>query len=287
VQSDSPAVTRGLPWSRLLLGLTFTALTLFATGIAGRPDGEVWTFVYDLVLYNAVYVGAALVCIAAVRRARADRAAWASLAVAILLGVVGNLVYTLAIAPMADEPFPSVADLFYLAYYLPLYVTLVVLIRARVSRFHASMWLDGIVGALGAGAVAVALLLGPALELTEGHTAAVVTSLAYPVADVVLLALLVAVSAILGIRRDRTLLLLAAAIGANLLGDIVFLDLATQGIYVEGGWLDLTWLTAMALMALAAHTSDPDPIGAPARTGPPPAWGGGCSPCRWRATLSA
>ena len=202
--------------------------------------------------------------LAAARRGRVDRVAWASLAVAILLGVVGNLVYSLVIARMAEEPFPSIADFFYLAYFLPLYVALVALIRARVPRFHASMWLDGIVGALGAGAVAVALLLGPALELTEGHPAAVVTSLAYPVADVVLLALLVAVGAILGIRRDRTLLLLAVAITANLVGDIVFLDLATQGIYVEGGWLDLTWLTAIALMALAAHTSDPDPVGSPA-----------------------
>ncbi|TFV79170.1 EAL domain-containing protein [Blastococcus sp. CT_GayMR19] len=260
-------MSHGLPWSRLLLVLTCTSLALFATGVGPRLDGEIWTVAYDLVLYNAVYVGAALVCIAAARRARADRIAWASLAVAILLGVVGNLVYTLAIAPMENEPFPSIADLFYLAYYLPLYVTLVALIRARVPRFHASMWLDGIVGALGAGAVSVAVLLGPALELTEGDPSAVVTSLAYPVADVVLLALLVAVGAILGIRRDRTLLLLVAAITANLVGDIVFLDLATQGIYVEGGWLDLTWLTAVTLMALAAHTSDGDPVEPPARAG--------------------
>jgi diguanylate cyclase (GGDEF)-like protein len=258
-------MSRALPCSRLLLVLTVASLGLFATGIGARPAGAAWTVVYDLVLYNAVYLGAALVCAGAARRARADRVAWASLAVAILLGVIGNLVYTLVIARMEEEPFPSVADLFYIAYYLPLYVTLVALIRARVPRFHASMWLDGVVGALGAGAVSIALLLGPALELTEGDAAAVITSLAYPVADVVLLALLVAVSAILGIRRDRTLLLLAAAIAANLGGDIVFLDLATQGIYVEGGWLDLTWLTAVTLMALAAHTSDPDPVGAPAR----------------------
>ena len=109
-------MNRLLTWSRLLLVVTFVSLALFATGIGSRPDGEVWTAVYDLVLYNAVYVGSALVCIAAARRARADRVAWASLAVAISLGVVGNLVYTLAIAPMADEPFPSVADLFYLSY---------------------------------------------------------------------------------------------------------------------------------------------------------------------------
>ncbi|MFP5369278.1 MAG: hypothetical protein ACLGI3_00790, partial [Actinomycetes bacterium] len=41
------------------------------------------------------------------------------------------------------------------------------------------------------------------------------TSLAYPVADVVLLALLVAVGAILGLRRDRTLILLAPPSGAR------------------------------------------------------------------------
>ena len=257
----------GQAWPRLLLLLTFAALGLFATGVGLRPEGEVWAVVYDLVLYNAVYVGAALVCLAAVRRSRTDRVAWTALGVAILLAVIGNLIYTLAIATMEVEPFPSVADFFYLAYFLPLYVALVALIRARVPRFHASMWLDGIVGALGAGAVAVALLLGPALEVTEGRTAAVVTSLSYPVADVVLLALLVAVGAILGIRRDRTLLLLAAAIVTNLVGDIVFLDLATSGIYVEGGWLDLTWLVAVSLMALAAHTSDPDPVGVVARNG--------------------
>jgi diguanylate cyclase (GGDEF)-like protein len=118
------------------------------------------------------------------------------------------------------------------------------------------MWLDGGIGALGATAVAVALLLEPALRLTEGSPATVVTNLAYPLADVVLLALLVAVSAILGVRRDQALLLLGGGIVANLAGDIVYLDLATTGHYVEGGPLDLTWLVGVLLMAVAAHRSD-------------------------------
>ena len=251
--------------SRRQLAVPLGALALFTTGVWGRPDGEAWGVLYDLVLYNAVYLGAAVVCAAAARRAAEDRLAWWSMTLALVLGVTGNLVYTLAIAPMAEEPFPSIADAFYLGYYLPLYVALVGLIRARVPRFHASMWLDGVVGALGAGAVAVAALLGPALELTEGQLGAVLTSLAYPIADVVLLALLVAVGAILGVRRDRTLLLLAAGIVVNLAGDIVFLDLATAGVYVEGGPLDLTWLTAMALVALAAHSSDAEAVRASAQ----------------------
>jgi diguanylate cyclase (GGDEF)-like protein len=238
VQRNMPTTGRRSPASRLALTITVVCLGLFA-------------------------VGAALVCLLAVRRPGADRLAWAALAAAILLGILGNLVYTLVIARMDEEPFPSVADLFYLAYYLPLYVALVALIRTRVSRFHASMWLDGVVGALGAGAVSVAVMLGPALELTDGTPAAVITSLAYPIADVVLLALLVAVGAILGVRSDRVLLLLAAAIVANLVGDIVFLDLATQGIYVEGGPLDLTWLVAVTLMAVAAHVGGVAPTDRP------------------------
>jgi diguanylate cyclase len=262
--------------SRRFLGLTLTALALFTTGVWGRPDGEGWAVAYDLVLYNLVYVGAALVCAGAARRAQADRMAWWAMTLSVVWGLVGNVTYSLVVAPMAEEPFPSVADVCYLVYYVPLYVALIGLIRARVARFHASMWLDGIVGALGAGAVAVSLLLGPALEVTEGHVAAVLTNLAYPVADVVLLALLVGVSAILGVRRERTLLLVGAAIAANLAGDIVYLDLATAGVYVEGGPLDLAWLAAMALFALAASSSDPDAVpttaGAGAQAGSRVGW---------------
>ncbi|WP_448619924.1 hypothetical protein [Geodermatophilus sp. URMC 65] len=62
----------------------------------GRPDGETWAVAYDLVLYNAVYVGAAFVCAAAARRAADDRLAWWSMTAALVLGVVGNLVYSTA-----------------------------------------------------------------------------------------------------------------------------------------------------------------------------------------------
>ncbi|PRY47494.1 diguanylate cyclase/phosphodiesterase [Geodermatophilus tzadiensis] len=242
--------------SRRTLGLTGLVLALFATGVGPRPDGEAWAVAYDLVLYNLVCLLAAVVCVLAARRNRAERLAWTSLALALVLNTAGNLVYTLVVARMAVEPFPSVADVLYLSYFAPVYVALIALIRSRVQRFHASMWLDGGIGALGATAVAVAVLLEPALRLTEGSLAAVVTNLAYPVADVVLLAVLAAVSAILGVRRDPALLLLGAGIVANLVGDIVYLDLATAGDYVEGGPLDLTWLAGMVLMAVAAHRSD-------------------------------
>ena len=251
---------RSAPEQRLSRGILVAivaALGLFATVVGPRHDGAAWAMAYDLVLYNVVYVGAAVVCLLAARRNRAERVSWAAMALALVLGVAGNLVYSLMIAELDPEPFPSMADVFYIGYYLPLYVALVGLIRARVTHFHASMSFDGVIGALGGAAIAVGILLGPALHMTAGDPAGVFVSLAYPLADVILLAILVAVGSILGLRSDLTVVLLAAGILANLAGDIVFLNLATQDVYVEGGPLDLTWLAGVVMMAVGAHISRP------------------------------
>ncbi|WP_324277272.1 hypothetical protein [Blastococcus brunescens] len=86
--------------------MTVVGLGLFVTGVGPRPAGAIWASVYDLGLYNVVYAGAALVCLLAARRPGPDRLAWVSLTIAILLGVVGNLVYTLVVARLDEEPFP-------------------------------------------------------------------------------------------------------------------------------------------------------------------------------------
>jgi diguanylate cyclase len=111
--------------SRRSLGLTLAALALFTTGVWGRPPGEGWAAAYDLILYNLVYVGAALVCAGAAGRAQADRMAWWGMTLSVVWGLVDNLVYSLVVAPMAEEPFPSIADVYYLVYHVPLYVALI------------------------------------------------------------------------------------------------------------------------------------------------------------------
>ncbi len=249
------------------------SLAVFATGVGPRPQTGWWNDFYDLWVYNAVWAAGLVVCVLAARRATADRLAWWSMAVAFAAGMTGDILYTLVVARLPVEPFPSIADFFYLVYFLPLYVALVSLIRTRVPHFHASMWLDGVVGALGAASVAVAVLLEPAFDVAEDTLAATIVSLAYPIADVLLLALLVAVGAILGVRSDRTLVLAGLGVLANLVGDVAYLDLAPAGLYTEGGPLDLSWLCAVGLMAAAAHSANTAPRPAPpALTGARVGW---------------
>ena len=121
------------------------------------------------------------------------------------------------------------------------------------------MWLDGVIGALGASAAGVAFLLGPYLSGATGRPRLPVIELVMPTTDVLLLALLVAVGSILGARLDRTLFLVAAALCCVLVGDVVLFSRTVAGTYADGSPLELTWLTGICLAALAAHRARPQP----------------------------
>ena len=201
--------------SLAFLVLTVASTALFATGVGARPAGLLWDRLYDVVLYDAPYLFAVVVCWLAGGRVRAERTAWRALAIAFLLSAVGNSVRTWSTGVAGAGDYPPLADAFNLAGYVTLYVTLVVLIRARVPRFHPSMWLDGVIGALGTMSVGVAFLIGPYLSGSGDRPPLPLVELAMPTLDVLLLALMVAVGSILGARLDRTLLLVSAAWAAS------------------------------------------------------------------------
>ena len=115
-----------------------------------------------------------------------------------------------------ETPFPSVADALFLAFYPPVYLALVLMLRTRIARLRAHIWLDGLMGALAVGALATALVFSAVEASSEGNRWAILTNLAYPLADTILLALVVGAMALTGWHADRSLAFLAA--GFLLLG---------------------------------------------------------------------
>ena len=66
-------------WAPRLVVLAALTLPLFVTGIPLVPHTGVEALLYDVVLFNAAYVPAAVACWLAARRVRTERLAWRAL----------------------------------------------------------------------------------------------------------------------------------------------------------------------------------------------------------------
>ena len=78
------------------------------------------------------------------------------------------------------------------------------------------------------------------------------TNIAYPIGDVLLLALLVFVFSVMRWRPGRAWTLIAVGLLCNTVGDAIFLYQTAVGTYAEGTYLDLAWPLSLVLIALAA-----------------------------------
>ncbi len=184
---------------------------------------------------------------------REERLAWSLIGLGALAWWMGDLYWTLALSGRDVVPVPSPADGFYLALYPLLYAGVLLLLRARLRRFHASQWLDGLAAALMVGAVGVAVLMPPILRANAGSDAAgVATNLLYPLGDLLVLSLVLALAALMGWRPGRAIGLLALGCLTFALADGVYLFQVAGGTYTEGGPIDFFWPAGMVCMGLAA-----------------------------------
>jgi two-component system cell cycle response regulator len=222
---------------------------LAALVLAGAPVGAL-----DLV-YDALLLGAPLACFGRVVASRRDRAAWALAGLGTLSWALGDLCWTFFIRSLEVEPFPSVADGLWLGFYPPVYVALILLLRARLHQLRAHVWLDGLIGALAVGAVAVAVVFGAVAATSEGTTWAIATNMAYPLADTILLALVVGALALTGWRADRALACLAGGFLLFGASDAIYLYQVATDTYVEWTLLDVGWPAAAVLIAVASWQS--------------------------------
>ena len=247
----SPRVRRAVigGWATVL-----TAFAVYAVHIAaGVGTGPRASSLLEGWLYNSILIMVSLLILARAALVREERLAWLLVGAAVLAWSCGDVIWWRVLSRLDVVPYPSVADGFYLLFFPFLYAALVVLLRARVRRFHASQWLDGIAAALVVAALGSAVLLDPILAATGGgSTIAVATNLAYPLGDLLILGLLVALAGLMGWCPGRAVGLLAAGCLTFTLADTAYLFAVAGGTYVEGGALDLCWPVGVIFMGVAA-----------------------------------
>jgi diguanylate cyclase (GGDEF)-like protein len=237
---------------RLLLAACAAWLVLYELHVVlvpGLNAGPVFSrFAHDVVL-----VAAALICLARVPAVRGtERVAWALIGAGVLAWALGEIYYTAVLWTDPDPPIPSLADAGYLLFPPLVLAGALALLRARARGIPRRLWVDGLTAALGVAALSAAIVFETVLDSVDGRSLATLTSLAYPLLDLVLLGLTVGALASTGWRLDRTWMLLAAGVSTFWLADSMYLVRTAKGVYESGGWFDAGWWAGLALIATAA-----------------------------------
>jgi diguanylate cyclase (GGDEF)-like protein len=226
----------------LALGVVvFTASTLLRDH-AGR------IVVFDSFLYPALNISAAALVFVRAFRVRPERWPCLLIGAGMASSAAGDVVYALWVP---EGQVPSVADPLYLAFYPLVYAGIVLLMRERLKRVPTAFRLDALICGLTLGAVAAAIATGPINVALQGEPATVFVGLAYPVGDLLLLALTAGMLPILGWRAELRWGLLVAGFMAYAVADTVYLFQTSADTYLEGTSIDAFWPVASLLIAVA------------------------------------
>jgi two-component system cell cycle response regulator len=211
-------------------------------------------------LYDAVVVSAGLACLLKARGAGRERGAWLAIAAAVLCWAASEIYWTAFLAGDPSPPYPSPADLGYLAFY-PLAATGVyLLVKARARELDWRLWMDGLIAALGTAALGAALVFEFVADRTTGTPLQVATTLAYPLGDILMLALVIGVVALTRWRPGRTWSLLLVGLAALVFADVAY-TLQSTGANLPGGdWIEPIYLLAAACIGAEAWQARADTI---------------------------
>jgi two-component system, cell cycle response regulator len=203
-------------------------------------------------LYNALELGAVALCGARAVVRRRNRAAWAAVTLGMASFAAADMYYVLVWGDANTVPFPSLADALYLGFYPGVYVGIGLLLRSRVGRLPAGLWLDGLIGGLAVAALGAALVFGAVLSNTHGAMLTVATNLAYPLADLLLLGILVGIMALTGFSLRGQWPVIAIGFAVFAVVDSIYLVQEATGTYVSNGLLDVGWPGGLTIIAIGA-----------------------------------
>jgi diguanylate cyclase (GGDEF)-like protein len=252
-QPDVPATRRPEQRYRAAVALAVLSVLLFGLWLAaGAGSAGTRRLVSDLVFVAAPAV-AAVSCWRAHRVRHGRHTAWAWLAAGCLTWAAASVVWTVyETVLVAPSPFPSLADVGYIGYALPIAIGI-----ARFPRSAGNLWsrrrayFDSAVVAGSLLLVSVVWVLGPVVHATTEPLARL-DALAYPLADVVVASFVLVRCMVLPRARLRVWAPLCVGLLVLAVTDSSYVTQTFTGTFRSGGMTDLGWLVSFLLVALAA-----------------------------------
>jgi PAS domain S-box-containing protein len=236
----APTDARSRMWLAILL-IGAVAAGLYYAPFLGRYERAL-----DYLATEAIAVVAVFASLRLNRQARP--LAWGLFGLGMLAVALGDAVWYWLSLVQEVSPTTSLADILYLAEYPLLIAGMTLLVRSRPDR---AVVLDTLMITTGVFVVVLEFVVRPSLEGYTGSALDLAVLIAYPIADVALLAVAVR-SAFTGNLRSPVLRLLVAGLTATFFADVLSLRLSLMGISLDPSPLDAFWLISMVMWAAAA-----------------------------------
>jgi len=248
--------------ARLPLWLAYFAIGVVALVIHRlmEPGSPAQNWFYDVIGGSAVVV--ALIGVAINRPDR--RLPWYLMAAGQALFVAGDVLWNYYDA-IGESPFPSAADVLYLAGYPFIAVGLLLLIRRRIGDGDRGGILDAAILTTAVAILSWTFFIQPLVASSDLDPLSLAISLAYPVTDLLLIGVALGLLTTPGARTPSFRALMLSLV-ALLVADQIYAVQNLDGTYLAGGWLDSIYLIAYLLFGVAAahpsmvHLSDPHPV---------------------------
>jgi signal transduction histidine kinase len=198
---------------------------------------------HDAVTYPGVEALAVVCILLGVRRFRPARPeAWLAIAAGVFVWFLGDLTWGIY-EWIGNDPFPSIADFFYLAGYPLMALGLVLAIRSRnrALTLEPGTLIDVVLVTAITALFSWDFVINPVVHDNSLSVSQKVVSIAYPLGDLLLVA--VATRFVMGTRWGvPALRLLVCGLGLTLLGDVIY-----SASVVEGDSAEIYWSTSLLI----------------------------------------
>lgn len=197
---------------------------------------------WHMVTWSALALASTAAMVMGIRRNRPrHRLPWYLLAAALLALAAGDTAYNLIVLLTGEQnPFPSVADGFYLAQITLQTAGMVGLARAASQSQDRASLLDSLTLTAGIGLLSWIYLINPLITDPDLTGLEKIISVVYPLSDVLLLATIAQLVAVA--RRSPTVLLLTIGGAGLLIADVLYGLGQLSGAWRVGGPVDLGWM---------------------------------------------
>jgi signal transduction histidine kinase len=199
---------------------------------------------------------AAAIVVGVHRHQPAKRLAWYLLAAGVLTFTAGDTVYNVLTSLMGyDNPFPSLADAFYLGVYVFSITGLTLLVRARTVGRDTQGLLDALAIATGIALLSWIFLIVPYVRDASLTVPQRLVAISYPLGDIVLLWAIVRLW-ISGGHHPIAYRLLGLAFTSVIVGDTFYAMIQLFGTWEIGGPVDFAYVVFyLSIGAAALHPS--------------------------------